>query len=198
MTETAIDPTAALQTRMIKALGHPLRQRILQSLNNHESSPSTLANELGEPIGKVAYHVKILLDHDAIELVRTQPVRGAVEHFYRAIERPYLNDEHWSKLPASVRRSLFDQTLQQVWEHVVEGAEAGGFDATEAHVSWTTLDLDPEGYEEVVKVLNSALARVVEIQAEAAGRLVELPDAEKQFERTEVAIMHYHRPGFGV
>jgi DNA-binding transcriptional ArsR family regulator len=195
MADTAVDQSAELQTRMIKALGHPLRQRILQSLNERESSPSTLANELGEPIGKVAYHVKILLDHEAIELVRTRPVRGAVEHFYKAIERPYLDDEHWSRLPVSVRRTLFDQSMQQIWEHVVEGAEDGGLDAATAHVSWTTLDLDPAGVEAVGKVLGEAVERVLEIQAEASGRLGEQPEERRQAETTEVAIMHYGRPG---
>ena len=32
----------------------------------------------------MAYHVKILEETGAIELVRTAPVRGALEHFYRA------------------------------------------------------------------------------------------------------------------
>ena len=196
-TATATDESTELQTRMIKALGHPLRQRILQLLNKQESSPSALAAELGEPIGKVAYHVKILLDHDAIELVRTRPVRGAVEHFYRAIERPYLDDQHWSKLPASVRRALFDQAMQQLWEHVVEGAEHGGFDPLTAHVSWTSLDLDREGYEEVSRLLKTSLDRILEIEAEAAGRMVGLPEAEREVERTEIAMMHYHRPGYG-
>ena len=48
------------------------------------ASPSELAKELGEPLGNVAYHVKILEETGAIELVRTAPVRGALEHFYRA------------------------------------------------------------------------------------------------------------------
>jgi len=70
--------------RLIKALGHPVRMRALQVLNTRVASPSELAKELDEPLGNVAYHVKILEENDAIELVRTAPVRGALEHFYRA------------------------------------------------------------------------------------------------------------------
>ncbi|CAN5556804.1 hypothetical protein BH10ACT11_BH10ACT11_17090 [soil metagenome] len=178
---------------MIKALGHPLRQRILALLNESESSPSDLAGEIGEPIGKVAYHVKILLDYEAIELVRTQPVRGAVEHFYRATIRPHVDDEHWTKLPLSVRRSLFDQTLQRLWKQVVEGAENNGFDAVEAHVSSTTLDLDPQGVEEVASVLNEARERVLAIQDESAARQDDLTKDERKTKRTEVVILHYER-----
>lgn len=191
MTKSATDTSTGLQTRMIKALGHPLRQRILVLLNEHEASPSTLAKQIGEPIGKVAYHVKILLDYDAIELVRTQPVRGAVEHFYRATIRPYIEDEHWAQLPLSVRRSLFDQTLQQIWEHAVEGAEHKGFDHPQTHVSLTALDLDEQGVLDVAKVLSEALERALAIQAEAAGRLIDLAEADREDRRTELAIMHY-------
>jgi DNA-binding transcriptional ArsR family regulator len=70
--------------RLIKSLGHPVRTRALEILNERVASPSELAKQLNEPLGNVAYHVKILEENDAIELVRTAPVRGALEHFYRA------------------------------------------------------------------------------------------------------------------
>lgn len=70
--------------RLIKSLGHPVRTRALEILNTRVASPSELAKEMKEPLGNVAYHVKILEENDAIELVRTAPVRGALEHFYRA------------------------------------------------------------------------------------------------------------------
>jgi DNA-binding transcriptional ArsR family regulator len=75
---------ASLDRRLIKALGHPVRVRALEVLNARVASPSELARVLSEPLGNVAYHVKILEENDAIELVRTAPVRGALEHFYRA------------------------------------------------------------------------------------------------------------------
>ncbi len=130
------DRDTELEPRLIKALGHPLRQRILELLNEKEASPNQLASRIGEPLQRVAYHVRILLDYDAIELTRTEPVRGAREHFYRAIARPYLEQDDWAQLPLSVRRALFNQTLQGIWEHAVEGAKAEGFDAVDAHVSY--------------------------------------------------------------
>ena len=68
----------ALDQRLIKALAHPLRERILQALNENVASPAQLARALDEPLGNVSYHVKILLECEAIELVRTAPVRGAI------------------------------------------------------------------------------------------------------------------------
>jgi DNA-binding transcriptional ArsR family regulator len=81
---------ARLDPRLIKALGHPVRVRALEVLHQRIASPSELAKELREPLGNVAYHVKILEENDAIELVRTAPVRGALEHFYRASVDPRI------------------------------------------------------------------------------------------------------------
>jgi DNA-binding transcriptional ArsR family regulator len=183
---------ASSQDRLLKAISHPIRLRILEQLNEREASPSQLARQLGEPIGNLSYHVKVLLRYDAIELVATKPVRGAIEHFYRATMRPFFDDAHWAKLPLSTRRALFDPMLQRIWDHVVEAAGSGGLDDPRTHISWTTLDLDGQGYEDVVELLAQTLDRALEIQAEAAGRLSEA--AEDETERTELAIMHYHRP----
>jgi DNA-binding transcriptional ArsR family regulator len=78
---------ASADQRLFKALGHPLRRRILEALNEQESSPSQLAERLGEPLGNVSYHVKILEQSGAAELIKTEPVRGAIEHFYRPTAR---------------------------------------------------------------------------------------------------------------
>ena len=182
------------RTRLLKAISHPLRQKILVSLNREVSSPSQLAGELGEPLGNVSYHVKILEDYEVIELVDTAPRRGAVEHFYRAIARPYIEGDHWSQLPLSTRRALFDQTLQQIWDHMAEASDNQGYDDPDTHISWTTLDLDDNGYAEVATLIGETLDRALEIQAESAGRLDALPAGERQSRRTELAIAHYDRP----
>src|SRR6478672_4583111 len=114
--------------RLIRAMGNPLRQRILLLLNKRVASPSELSKELEEPLGNVSYHVRILVQCDAIELVKTEPVRGALEHFYRATIRTHFDDENWTELPESVRSALFGQTLRQIWTHVAKASEAGGFE----------------------------------------------------------------------
>jgi DNA-binding transcriptional regulator GbsR (MarR family) len=83
--------------------------RILAALSEKEASPSELAEEMGESLGVVSYHTRILLELKCIELVRKTPRRGAVEHHYRAIERPRddrhlawlnltLDDRGWAEL----------------------------------------------------------------------------------------------------
>lgn len=179
--------------RLLKALGHPLRQRILRVLGDRVASPVELSRELQEPLGNVSYHVKMLEELDAVELVRTAPVRGTLEHFYRATMRAEFDDSHWARLPLAVRRKLFDSTLQMLWDDVVVAAEANGFDGERAHVSFTPLELDEEGYDDTVQILAETLERVLTVQAEVQGRLATGDQDGTALRRTEVALLHFDR-----
>src|SRR3954452_18772737 len=149
-----------LDQRLVKALGHPLRQRLLILLHKYgESSPRELALRSGEPLGNVSYHVRILKDNDCVELERTEPRRGAVEHFYRPTSRPVLDDTQWAQLPASVRRALFGQSLREVGDDVVAAAAGTGLDDPQAHVSRTWLELDDTAWEELAQALSGVLER---------------------------------------
>lgn len=185
--------TVDLDQRIVKAIAHPLRVRILLLLNERVASPSELAEALDEPLGNVSYHVKVLLDNEAIELVKTTPVRGALEHFYRATARAFLDDRHWAALPASTRRALFDQTLQQIWDHVAAAARDHRLDDPRTHITWTTLELDEPAYQELTDHLLETVELAMRLHAETAGRLAEFPDADRDLHRTELALLHYHR-----
>lgn len=69
---------------ILLAIAHPLRRRILRKLAEREEpmSPIQLADELGGPLGKIAYHVRVLWRLGAMSAAGEQQVRGAVEHFY--------------------------------------------------------------------------------------------------------------------
>jgi DNA-binding transcriptional ArsR family regulator len=177
--------------RLFKILSHPLRHRILTSLHEmEEGSPTQLADRLDEPVGNVSYHVKVLAEADAIELTRTEPRRGALEHFYRPITRAEIDDEHWSQLPASVRSRLFDDTIQDIWDCVVAARGKDGFDGERAHASLTRLRLDEEGHSAVADVLNEALQRLLAIETEVKSRVV---NADGALTSTEVAILRFER-----
>ena len=110
---------AIADQRLFKALGHPLRQRILASLNEQEGSPSQLAERLGERLGNVSYHVKILEQNGAAELVTTKAVRGAVEHFYRATARAGV-----SSTPLELDEQGYGEVTQLLEETLERALEA--------------------------------------------------------------------------
>jgi len=159
-----LDDTAAIDQRLIKALGHPLRERLLHLLNEQVASPNQMAKALDEALGSVAYHVQILLECEAIELVRTKPVRGALEHFYRATMRAELSDEHWAALAPSVRRTLDAGNLDRIWTF------RGG--AVKRLRRRAKPDQPDEarsrrpGYEALAEELVALIDRAIELQAE--------------------------------
>jgi DNA-binding transcriptional ArsR family regulator len=177
--------------RIAKALGHPLRQRILHVLDEGVASPNQIAQRLQEPLGNVSYHVRILLESDSIELVETRPVRGAIEHLYRATMRPLIDDTDWARLPLATRRALVGQTLAEIGKHLAEADVANGFDRLQTHVSWTPLQLDERGWIEVARLLEDVLGKLSRIEAASLARLSGDGDAERI--RSEAVLLHFER-----
>src|SRR5919107_5509795 len=98
MARTTLD---LVDPRIAKALSHPMRARILAILNERTASPNEISEMLDERLPNVSYHVRALLDLECIELVDTAQRRGAIEHYYRAVKRPFFSDADWPQLPAS-------------------------------------------------------------------------------------------------
>jgi DNA-binding transcriptional ArsR family regulator len=189
--QTRTSPEGITQ-QLAKALAHPLRVRILTELHKGISSPNQLAQKLGEPLGNVSYHVKTLLEYNCVELVKTEPRRGAVEHFYRATERAFFSDSDWAKIPASARKGISGVVLESIGEGATEAMVAGTIEArTDSHLSDTPLLLDEKGWKDLNKVLADALNRGIEIQEEAASRLA---DSKEEAFPTKLAIMHFEVP----
>jgi DNA-binding transcriptional ArsR family regulator len=166
-TQPVADP---VDRRIVKALSHPLRTRILQLLSERVASPNEMAKALDEPLGNVSYHVRILLDHECIELVDTQPRRGALEHFYRPLVRPMLGDAEWHALSPELRQQLSGRTLSDLFSDARSALEAGGFDGERAHVIRMLLDLDHEGWTAMTELVERTLDAVMRIQEDSVNR----------------------------
>jgi hypothetical protein len=78
-------PAADLPRRISRALGHPIRVEALGCLVKEDtSSANRIAKQIGQNTGTVAYHVRVLFEEcQVLELAGVQPVRGALEHFFR-------------------------------------------------------------------------------------------------------------------
>jgi DNA-binding transcriptional ArsR family regulator len=172
---------------LARALAHPTRRRILQIVSERVASPREIADEVGEPLGRVSHHVRWLVAREYLELVDTQPRRGAVEHFYRAALRPVLGDAEWSRIPPRRRRELADALLRDIWTDVLDAAEAGALAAGDVHVSRTLLALDDEARRQLAQALEGVVQLALRLQRESAERS---GDATV---RSELAILHFDR-----
>jgi DNA-binding transcriptional ArsR family regulator len=181
-----------LDERLAKAFSHRLRLRILERLSDHGvASPSELADALLEPLGNVSYHVRILRELDCLELIRTEPRRGALEHFYRATVSPWLSDEQWAQLPATFRRQTLLHTLSEIRETAAQAAQQGGFDGPESHVSGAALTLDQPGRTAITALLAQTREAALAIHASSAGRQAERGPEGPPPIATELALLHF-------
>ena len=75
---------------LLKALGHPLRRSLLRRYVESEAvdglGPKELALAEKAPLSNVSYHVRVLAEKGALEIVSEAPARGSVAHFYTATE----------------------------------------------------------------------------------------------------------------
>lgn len=157
---------------MAKALSHPLRTRILARLNEIVASPNELAKELDEPLGNVSYHTRALLDLGCVELVKTVPRRGAVEHYYRGIRRAWGDDAAWEMLPPQARRGFAVEWFKETFDDARTAIDEGGFEErTDCKLFFTRLHLDEEAWSELAERVEETLDFALELQAKSAARL---------------------------
>jgi DNA-binding transcriptional ArsR family regulator len=161
-----IDPNLA------KAFTHPLRGHIWVTLfERGVVSPAEIAEELGLDVSDVSYHFRELKKRKLIELVRTVQRRGFDEHFYEPVAPAFhFDDADWMKLPAGIRSTFSGEMLRQMIEQLTCALQAGSFDARNRHLSQSWLMVDEQGWKELMRVVQSALDRVVAIQERCAKR----------------------------
>lgn len=156
--------------RVIKALSHPLRMKLLVALDGREGSPSQLAQELGAALGTVSYHVRALQDTGLLRLVRTEQRRGTVEHYYTAVEWSVAKDT-WASVPAPLKRAVTSSGISQIGEDVSAASASGGFDEPySSHLSRSILELDEEGAGQLAEEVNRLMERASTIEAESKER----------------------------
>jgi DNA-binding transcriptional ArsR family regulator len=156
---------------LAKALAHPLRTRILAALEGRTASPSELAGELDAPLGVVSYHVRRLVTLGFLKLVKREPRRGAVEHYYTATSRPRITNAAWGQLPAIVKHASIKAAVDQIGAHVAAGAAEGGFDASDAHITRSPVTVDEQGWHALARELDNLHERIAKIEAASRKRL---------------------------
>jgi DNA-binding transcriptional ArsR family regulator len=155
-------------------MSHPLRASILRILADRTASPAEMARELDEELSNVSYHTKQLVEFECAELVSTRPVRGALEHFYRATERHLIDTEEWDELDPVVTEDLICEVQQKMLDDFVASMRANLLGADKNfHLTRSPLVLDAEGLQEALEAHERARLELEEIAARSAARLVE-------------------------
>lgn len=161
----------AARQKFMKAMSHSLRVRILAYMNDRPWSPRELSYELDEGLSQVSYHVKILKDFDLIELVKTEPRRGAVAHFYRAKERAFMHSNVTKQYPKSSRRFMIVETIEDANMDIAASLASGRFDERDDyHVSYTPADFDGKACEDSERLADKFVEDFLQLGVDSANR----------------------------
>jgi predicted transcriptional regulator len=164
----------ATQNR-IKALSHPLRAEAFRLIrDNGPLSPRGVAKELEADVRTISYHVRKLREFNCIEEVDTRPVRGAIEHFYRATEEHMIDTEEWGELAdvePQMAQALTDEFMQGVVDDYSDSRRAGVVALDEEFwIVRTPLVLDTLGVKEVLEASQRYENEVLEIATRSTQR----------------------------
>lgn len=163
---------ALVDRRLTKALAHPTRVHILSILNEGPNSPSKIVKRLDNvSLNLASHHIKVLRELGCVELVREVAHGGRTEHIYRATERQFFTAEEWENVPSHERPPITGSILRLISEDVGKSFAAGKFDELpDNHLSRSPLDVDREGWREIVAILERALEEVFEVNERSAER----------------------------
>jgi DNA-binding transcriptional ArsR family regulator len=163
------------------ALGHPLRVRILEVLNDRDMSPVQFFRENLAPaegnfgLSGISHHFKELRKSGCLEVVDTIPRRGSVEHVYRGVARATFTDHDWARKLTPEQRSRVTRTVLQGLMARADGAiMAETFDnRIDRHLSWIAMEMDEQGWSALTALQWETLQKAEAIREEAAERIAD-------------------------
>jgi predicted ArsR family transcriptional regulator len=180
-----------IDERLVTALSHETRGYALAVFTERPASTKEVAEELGQSVSAVWYHVNKLLNLGCIELVEAKRRRGATERFYRATIRHFFDDEAWEAIPKQKRLTIAMGILRLIAGDLNEAVQAGTVDTVDNHLSRTLLNLDGEGWIESTALLDDALEGLLRIREKSTMRMSR--SGEDPI-RASVSIMQFELP----
>jgi hypothetical protein len=160
---------------VVTGMHNELRAQILILLNERVASRPEICKELGASFDAVRYEMEVLkkTKPPLIELVHEKPVRGTVEKFYRATTKAYLDPSEWPGVPNAVKAGMRGSLLGILVDDAVAAVQDGTFDSLEdAHMSWTPMILDKQGWHEITTILFRAMQEAIKVKEDSAERLI--------------------------
>lgn len=156
-----------IELRLAKAMAHPIRVEVLELMNEHPIAPVDASARIGAQLSNVAYHFRTLLELECIEEVGKEQIRGSVKTTYRSRTNLMFDDLCFATLPADAQAGISVAVLKALYRRASDAIEGGSFDAKEnRHLSVTTVVMRWEAWDEIAKILEGALGRILEIKTE--------------------------------
>lgn len=157
---------------LIDAIGHPTRAKILAVLSDRTANAKEIADEIGEPVGRVRYHLRSLRASGLILASEEKGRRGVVEYHYRAATEQLMDEDQVGALSPQQRRTLVTFMMRLVFNDVSAAMKSGTIDERDDFgITRVRLEIDREGWGELVRIHLDALDRVQRVREESRVRL---------------------------
>ncbi len=158
-----------LSAAQFKALGHPLRHRVVNVLRQRPATLSQLTSALQSSKGTMGYHLRVLRETGLVRVAETRQVRGGTEEYLDLVSRSFdLHD-----IEEGGTESLFRAAMAEMLP-----APSG----RENHAVLRHLWLTPEEADELAarlhKRAHEAHSSPTDPRSEAYGLLVSLHPAD--------------------
>lgn len=198
MLRGTVNANSPLDQRVGRGMAHPLRCQILAYLTEHPvSSPAEMfragvGKRDGAELSHISYHTRVLHELALIEEVKSRPVRGAVEHFYRAISRMFLDVEAWKKLPPEIRTGVSVSAVEETFDRASDAVAMGTFDSREDR---TVINLGLFFDDAAFSAASQKLDEVMDwMQEQSAAALQRAAGHEENLIYTSVGLLMYESP----
>ena len=159
----------------IEAMQSPSRREIWKVLSDRAiASPREIADELDERTDLVSHHIKRLVKLGFAELTEERKVRGAIAHYYRAIERPLIEDDDWNRLLEEnpmLAEHLIGRLVQSQLEDYEKSLRAGVLGSDdEWYIGRFPAVVDPQGLKEALDLGDRVEEELADIARRSAER----------------------------
>jgi len=163
---------------LFRALGNPLKKRILYLLVEMEASPAQVAAKLDEDLSVVARHVRELAAAKLVKVVRRTRARGGSASVYKTVARPILEAKAWEEANRLLREIHSTWAAQLLLGDLVESINSGVFDArTGRAMLRIPAVVDEQGFEEIEPAAAAFLEAIEQITVKSTERMAESGEA---------------------
>jgi DNA-binding transcriptional ArsR family regulator len=153
----------------VKALAHPLRMRIIETLAAGDPmTTKQVAEQLGEKPTRLYHHVDLLEKAGLIRLTHTRQNRGTTEKYYESIARQFqadadlFSDEAIEDQKGAMRpmiKTVFDNTASELLR-LVNTDQPAAILEEEGLLSYVEMHLSQEQIDDLLKRLKDFLDHV--------------------------------------
>jgi DNA-binding transcriptional ArsR family regulator len=170
---------------LARAVGHPLRVRVLAALDDGPCGLDALARRIEADPRTTARHARVL---EQAGLVRRD--RSGRTTTYDLADPVSFSDDEYAVMPAASQEAAVAAALAHCHTAAAAALESGGFSRSDIHLSRTSLDLTEAQWSELSDELARVLDRIDELKAQE-------PDADDERVSASAVLMLFERTTAG-